>query len=170
MGISDDVGSRREALFFVLLTQFCGRRRPFFRPHFLGEKFATLDYIVELIDAGPLTPFFFVQVKTTTQGYTRRKEGRGRLKIQVSKEDMQRLCLYPAPTYVVGIDEREERGYIVSANEGSPSRIASMSTDFPLVCSTLELLWHEVKSFWEQRDMRLLNSVFSIGEGEEHNE
>lgn len=63
---SDAIGSRGEAIFFVLLTQFCGRQRPFFRPSFLGDKFATIDYFVELVDVGLLTPFFFVQVKTTT--------------------------------------------------------------------------------------------------------
>jgi hypothetical protein len=162
MTISDDIGTRGEALFFVLLTQFCGRSRPFFRPHFLGDKFATLDYLVELLDAGPSTPFFFVQVKTTSQGYTQNKKGERRLKTKVSRKDMGRLRLYPAPTYVIGIDEREERGYIMSANEGSPLRISSLPTTFPLDCRNLSALWHEVKGFWEERDMRLLKSTFTV--------
>jgi len=83
MAVSDDIGSRGEALFFIMLTRFCDRRLPYFRPHFLGEKFATLDYLIELVDAGSVTPFFFVQVKTTTQGYTRSRLGRRRLKVQV---------------------------------------------------------------------------------------
>src|SRR4051812_18901090 len=113
MAVSDDIGARGEALFFIMITRFCGRRRPFFRPHFLGEKFVTLDYMVELIDAGSATPFFFIQVKTTTQAYVRDRMGNQRLKIHVSRADMQRLVAYPAPTYVVGIDEIEEIGYIV---------------------------------------------------------
>ena len=161
MAISDDIGARGEALFFIMLTRFCGRRRPFFRPHFLGEKFVTLDYIVELIDAGPTTSFFFVQVKTTTQGYVRDMTGNKRLKVHVSHTDMQRLVSYPAPTYVVGIDEIAEMGYIIAANHDSPARIASLPTAFLLDCDTLEHLWHEVKTFWEQRDMRLEQSAFS---------
>ena len=162
MAVSDDIGARGEALFFIMITRFCGRRRPFFRPHFLGEKFETLDYIVELIGAGPITPFYFAQVKTTTKGYVQNKLGNKRLKVQVSQEDMQRLIFYPAPTYVVGIDEIEETGYIVSANHGSPTRISSLPTAFQLDCGNLERLWHEVKGFWEQRDMPLERSIFSI--------
>jgi len=158
--MNDDIGTRGEALFFVLLTQFCGRSRPFFRPHFLGDKFATLDYLVELVDAGSATPFFFVQVKTTTQGYTKQKDGKRRLKIQVSEADVRRMVLYPAPTYIVGIDERAEVGYIISANEEHLGRISSLPMDFPLNCTNLERLWNEVKVFWSQRDMRLRNSVF----------
>jgi hypothetical protein len=161
MTVSDDIGARGEALFFIMLTRFCGRRRPFFRPHFLGEKFVTLDYIVELTDAGSTTPFFFVQVKTTTQGYVHDRTGNKRLKVHVSHTDMQRLIFYPAPTYVVGIDEIAEIGYIVSANYGSPTRIASLPTTFPLDCDNLERLWHEVKAFCEQRDMRLEQSAFT---------
>jgi hypothetical protein len=161
MAVTDDIGRRGEALFVLLCTRFCGRRGPFFRPYFLGDKFATIDYLVELVDAGPGTPFFFVQVKTTTQGYTRPKAGRKRLRVQVVPDDMQRLVLYPAPTYVVGIDERDEIGYIVSANHDGPVRIASLPTTFPLDCHNMARLWDEVKQFWEQRDMRLLQSVFS---------
>jgi hypothetical protein len=55
MATGDDIGGRGESIFYVLLTNFCGRSRPFFRPHFLGEKFATLDYLVELIDTDKAT-------------------------------------------------------------------------------------------------------------------
>jgi hypothetical protein len=162
MSISDDIGTRGEALFFVLMTQFCGRHRPYFRPHFLGEKFIALDYLVELVGAGPRTPYFFVQVKTTAQGYTKRSGIRRRLKIQVSQEDMHRLVQYPAPTYVIGIDERDEVGYIVSANAGSPRRFSSLPTIFPLNCENLGRLWQEVRTFWDERDMTLAASVFSV--------
>jgi hypothetical protein len=160
MATRDDIGSRGEALFFIMLTRFCGRRMPYFRPHFLGEKFAALDYLVELVDAEAMTPYFFVQVKTTTLGYTQGKPGQRRLKVQVSAENVRRLIHYPAPTYIVGIDEREEKGYIVSGNQRTHLRVSSLSTQFPLDCMNLERLWNEVRDFWQQRDMKLLNSVF----------
>lgn len=162
MAVSDDIGTRGEALFYVLMTQFCGRQRPFFRPHFLGSKFTALDYLVELVDAGPITPYCFVQVKTTIRGYTRGSQATRRLKVQVSKDDMQRLVSFPAPTYVIGIDERDEIGYIVSANAGSPERFASLPAVFPLTCETLAMLWDEVRIFWSQRDMTLTGSVFAV--------
>jgi hypothetical protein len=157
--MSDDIGTRGEALFYVLITRFCGRKRPYFRPHFLGEKFETLDYLVELVDAAPGTPYFFVQVRTTTLGYTSRA-GNRRLKARVSRADMRRLVLYPAPTYVVGIDERQEVGYIISANDPKQAAPRSIPTTFPLTCGNLELLWLEVRAYWAGRDMSLSNSKF----------
>ena len=113
---------------------------------------------------GQAARFFFVQVKTTMQGYTQTRDGQRRLRVQVSQDDMSRLIQYPAPTYIIGIDEREEAGYIVAANEQSPNRISSLSTQFPLNCQSLEQLWNEVKDFWSQRDMRLTQSMFSASQ------
>lgn len=167
MSISDDIGTRGEALFYVLMTQFCGRPRPYFRPHFLGQKFIALDYMVELVDIGPVTPYFFVQVKTTAQGYTKGSRTTRRLKVQISPDDMHRLVNYPAPTYVIGIDERDEIGYIVSANAGSPVRFSSLPTVFPLTGDTLARLWEEVRTFWEQREMTLTGSAFAVSATED---
>jgi hypothetical protein len=52
MAASDDIGSRGEYLFSALIMNFCGRPVPYFRPRFLGEKARTLDFLVELVDAG----------------------------------------------------------------------------------------------------------------------
>lgn len=71
--------------------------RPIFRPRFLGDKYPTFDYIVEVVD--PPACFFFVQVKATTKGYTEHRPYR--LKVQVSQDDIDRMVAYPAPTRVV---------------------------------------------------------------------
>jgi hypothetical protein len=157
MAIRDDIGSRGEAICFVLLTQFCGRPRPYFRPHFLGEKFPTLDYMVELVDGDHQSGFFFIQVRATREGYT----GKGRLKVKVSKDDLNRMAEYPAPVYVIGIDEVGEAGFLLSAHESSRTTLSSMPTDYPLNCENLKRLWEEVKSYWDHRDMRLEESYFS---------
>ena len=162
MALSDDIGIRGEAVFVWLMMQDCGRPRPLFRPYFLGEKFPTLDYLVELVDTGPTTQSFFVQVKSTRQGYDRDKHGNLRLKVRVSANDMQRLALYPAPTYIVGIDEPQRRAYIVSAHQTNPTQLRGLPTTYSIDCQNLISLWHEVKDFWTQRDMQLRNSVFSI--------
>jgi hypothetical protein len=157
--MQDTIGNRGEALFYTLMTRFYDRSLPLFRPQFLGAKFATVDYMVELMDAGDTTPFFFVQVKTTTQGYTRKEH---RLKVQVLAEDLRRLIAYPAPTYIVGVDERQETGYFVAACDPMPNRLASLATTFPLTLATLEALWQEVHDFWHQRDMRFRGSRFAV--------
>lgn len=60
------------------------------------------------------------------------------------------LKFYPAPTYIVGIDEPQEKGYIVSANSENLESISSLSTKFPLNPENLKLLWDEVNNFWSQ--------------------
>src|SRR5580704_2442956 len=105
----------------MLITQFCDAGKPFFRPHFLGEKFATLDYLVELITTTSGVQFFFAQVKSTRGGYTMR--GGRRLKVSVSERDYRRMVAYPAPTYLFGIDEPDERGYFGCVRAGRRRRL-----------------------------------------------
>jgi hypothetical protein len=158
MAARDDMGSRGEYLFSALVMNFCGRSLPFFRPRFLGEKAPTLDFLVELVGAGE-QPFFFVQVKTPRQGYTRK--GPRRLKVAVPGNDVRRLSLIPAPTYLVGIDEPGEVGFILAILHGMTDRIPSLPTDFPLDVTNLPRLYEEVAQFWAGRDMARRHSVFS---------
>src|SRR4051794_27024176 len=106
MPTKDDIGNRGEAIFKVRITDPHGpRKEPLFRPYPLGEKFPTLDFLVELVGvrAGRVA-YFFAQVKATTRGLTRRPPVR--LNVRVSQEDIDRMLIYPGPTYVVGIDSQ----------------------------------------------------------------
>ncbi len=161
MAAEDDIGNRGEAIFYLRITDFCGRGVPYFRPRFLGEKAQTIDYLVELVNAGARTPFFFVQVKATRKGRTKR--GRSpRLKVSVSSDDIRRLSLYPAPTYLVGIDEPAETGYILAVLEGMKDSLGSLPAQFPLDGTNLPLLYQEARQFWSSRDMTMRQSVFSV--------
>jgi hypothetical protein len=139
----------------------CGNPRPYFLPHFLGAKAQTFDFLVGVIDPGQMPGFFFVQVRTTANGYTRK--GRN-LRVKVSREEMERLGRYPAPAYVVGIDEPSMpvRGYMVSANDPTQGGLTSLSTRYPLNPTNLALLWNEVKGFWAGQTKALTHSVFAI--------
>jgi hypothetical protein len=140
------LGQRGEVLFYLLITKFYGRTQPIFRPQFLGDKWPTVDFVVELTNyPGNLIPYFFVQVKTTQQGYTKKNN---RLKVKIPASDMKRLSLFPAPTYIVGVDELSEQGYIVSANGEYNQAATSLSTRFPINRETQDLLWQEVIDFW----------------------
>jgi hypothetical protein len=75
----EDIGERGQWLFSLLITDLCGRDDPFFRPRFLGDKYPTFDYIIEVVDRPWY--FFFVQVKGTTMGYTAEEN---RLRVQVT--------------------------------------------------------------------------------------
>ena len=151
-------GARGEAIFYVLMTEFHSEAGPIFRPQFLGDKWPTVDFIVELLGAGSGVPFFFVQVRTTRAGFTARQR---RLKVGVSRHSLRRLGMLPAPTYVVGIDEVGEAGYLVSANGESSSQITSMPTVHPIDRRRREQLWHEVYDYWRARQMTGFRSAFA---------
>jgi hypothetical protein len=155
---ADDIGERGQWLFCLLMTRLpAGRNEPYFRPRFLGDKFPTFDYLVELV--GIERYFFFVQVKTTQLGYRGGKSTR-RLRVNVDREDVQRMIASPVPAYVVGVDEPQELGYILSMNEPRKTGLGGLPTRHPLDRTNLERLWHEVRNFWASRDMVLTGSCF----------
>jgi hypothetical protein len=151
----EDIGERGQWLFSLLMTDLCGRDDSFFRPRFLGDKYPTFDYIVEVVDQPSY--FFFVQVKGTTLGYT--AEGH-RLRVQVMQDDIDRMVACPAPTYVVGIDVNAIGvGFLLSVNEPRDN-VASQTTQFRIDCGVLEQLRDEVIDFWSSRNMNLTGSRF----------
>ena len=161
MGNTDVIGGRGEAIAFAWLTKVCrDDDLPYFWPHFLGEKCQTFDFLVELVDAGDKTPFFFVQVKTTRKEYTKTQVP-PRLVVGVSEKDIRRMVNFPAPTYVVGIHEDEERAFVVSVHGDMADPIPSITTGYELTCETLKKLWEEVRDFWQARDMARTASLFS---------
>jgi len=143
--VRNALGQRGETIFFNLISKFHSNQGPIFRPQFLDAKWPTVDFIVELLGAGVTTPYFFVQVKATREGYTRRAN---RLKVKVSEKKVRELASYPAPTYIVGIDEIKERGYIASANGENLASLSSLSTSFPINKTNRKALWREVNDFW----------------------
>ena len=156
--MKDALGQRGERIFEVLITKFHLDTSPIFKPQFLGDKWQYVDFIVELVGAGSYIPYFFVQVKTTRQGYTQKEN---RLKVKVKEESVIGIASYPAPTYIVGIDDIREVGYLVSANGENSKSLSSLSTNFPINKQNREILWHEVNNFWNQYSPENLVSQFS---------
>lgn len=117
---------------------------------------------MELLGAGPSAPYFFVQVKTTRAGYTRKDR---RLKVQVDAGDLEALAAHPAPTYIVGIDDRTEQGYLVSPRGVTPGDLSSLSTRFPLDTANKAALWAEVRDYWRQVPPPGIASRFSDPDG-----
>jgi hypothetical protein len=151
----EDIGERGQWLFSLLITDLCGRDNPFFRPRFLGDKYPTFDYIVEVVDQPSY--FFFVQAKGTTLGYTAEEH---RLRVQVAQDDIDRMVACPAPTYVVGIDVNAIGvGFLLSVNEPRDN-VSSLTTRFRIDCGVLEQLRDEVIASWSSRNMTLTGSRF----------
>jgi hypothetical protein len=161
IGISDFIGGRGEAIAFARLGRIWrdDADLPYFWPHYLGEKCETFDFLVELVDAGESTPFFFVQVKSTRKDFSK-SQIPPRLQVQVSQKDVRRMVAFPAPTYVVGVHEGEERAFIVSVYGAMIEAIHSITTAHELTGETLRRLWQEVREFWEGRDMSRSASSF----------
>lgn len=108
---------------------------------------------MELLGAGSTIPYFFVQVKTTRGVYTQKEK---RLKVSVAGDDIRLLASYPAPTYVVGIDEVNRNSFLVSANGENLRSLSSLSTQFAINSANRRLLWEEVKDYWASlTDMRM---------------
>lgn len=56
---------------------------------------------------------------------------------------------YPAPTYLIGVDEVDEVGFRGPAITGGPTRYRSLPTTHPLAdLATLQALFSEVEAFW----------------------
>src|SRR5262245_45881943 len=153
----DHLGRRGENIAFTRLAEVCqANDLPYFVPYFLGDKCPLFDAFVELVGAGDKTPFFFAQVKATREGYNTK----GRLKVEVKKSDVVSMVLYPAPTYLIGIDEKQETAYVVAVHGGMNKKTSSLSTAHPLNRTTLKHLWDEVKDYWKDKDMAQKTSRF----------
>ncbi len=98
MGKSDYIGGRGESIASMRLDRIwrTDADLPYFWPHFLGEKKKTFDFLVELVDAGPNTPFFFVQVKTTRKDCTK-TQSPPRLRVEISAEDIRQMVRLSGP-------------------------------------------------------------------------
>ncbi len=146
MSPKDLLGSRGESIAKVRLLDFCGNLLPYFDVHFLGEKFPTYDLLVELIGVTGSKPYFFAQVKSTR---TAGKSAKAKLKTQLKAEDVQAMLECPIPTYLIGVDERNEIAYIVSIHGSIEGGVASIPRTYPLDPGNLKILHDEVRTYWK---------------------
>jgi hypothetical protein len=145
--MSNDIGKRGERIFTVLIGRYFDPNGYLFDPIFLGDKYPTVDFYLDLLNYTDKKGFFFVSVKTTTQGYTSDKS---KLKIQVSKEELKELIKYPIPVYLFGIDAVEEKAYFTCVNHINTNiNLNGISVGYELNKLSMNLLWEEVKQFWD---------------------
>lgn len=152
----DHLGRRGESIAFVRLTEVCQADAPYFLPHFLGDKCPLFDALVELVGTGDKPAYFFAQVKATSEGYN----AKGRLRVEVKKSAVLGLVRFPAPTYVIGIDEQQERAFIVAVCGDMNRKITSLNAAHELNAGTLKALWDEVRDYWKGKDMERRSSRF----------
>lgn len=159
----DEIGTLGESIFeTIILRKTYGYY--LFNPCFVGDKWAGIDYYVELSNADRPS-FFLVQIKTTTLGYTRSNHN---LKVSLSEKNCKKLFQYPAPTYLVGIDGENinNLGYILNIKSSGTKHYSSMPTIFELNEENRYKLWKEVDLYWKNSKNRNFkrgfNSYFKI--------
>ncbi|HET7228946.1 MAG TPA: hypothetical protein VFJ16_03055 [Longimicrobium sp.] len=145
---------RGESWFQLNICKKDGAGRPLFRPAHLGGKWPTVDYLVEAVGRPDPDAFFFAQVKCSENA------NGGAIPVTISDDMWLRLRALPAPTYIFGIDDVTESGYILSVN-GYRGPIRSVPRTFPLDVENRERLWNEVVGYWERRAVEMpFTSVF----------
>jgi hypothetical protein len=78
----------------------------------------------------------------------------------IDRRDVQRMASSPTPAFVVGIDEPQKIGYLLSMNEPRQAGIGGLPARHLLDCGNLRRLWQEVQHFWASRNMVLTGSHF----------
>ena len=92
MSDQNRIGIHGEFLFQSLITRMCYGRF-FFHPMPMGEKHPTTDMVVELLEPVRVRSLFYVQVKSTSRGYTGTGSHR-RLAVRLTRSDVEKLKKY----------------------------------------------------------------------------
>jgi hypothetical protein len=66
----------------------------------------------------------------------------------------------PFPTYLVGVDEPNDRAYVVSIHGNLRGPITSMPSRYPLTPRNLRRLWEEVTAYWMKLNAAAKESAF----------
>jgi hypothetical protein len=146
-------------MLFLKLTAWVAPSVSLFQPVFLGDKWPTADFYVELMTSRRPRPYFFIQAKATTAGYLQNPR---RLRVRLTRRDEARLVRIPAPTYLVGIDETNNRAYIRSVHTRANSAVSSLRASYPLTIRNLHRLYQEVLEFWRHNASKPTRSVFDV--------
>lgn len=157
--LQDVIGFRGEKITELALTNFKDFKRPLFQIGFLGDKWPSIDFYVELNRVRGKRPYFFVQTKATAGQITKRSQN---LTISTTKKDIKRLLRIPGPTYLMGVHEPSRRSFIRSVHAGLPERaITRIPLSHELTSANLRILHTEVKEFWNSTTHKPAGSHFS---------
>jgi len=146
---TDQIGDLGELIAAAALSRpVLGKyKRPLFKATHLGGKYKAVDFVVDVLgpNANSLG-IFFVQVKST---FAHVKHARSRLPVKVDLQKHNCMVRLPIPTYLIGVELRTERAYIVSAFAPRQTQISSITRDYPLDCDQTRIkLYAELKSHW----------------------
>ncbi len=153
--LTDIIGDRGEIIFELAVTHYQTFGYPLFKPVFLGEKWPAIDYYVQLLRTEEITPFFFVQIKSTHNDINDET-----LSISLTKEQSGNLFKMTAPTYLVGIHEPTQRAFIRSVHTKPAQGIYKIPLKYELTPKNLKILHQEVYDFWKNTIYKPFTSAF----------
>jgi hypothetical protein len=144
----DQIGDLGELLAAAALSRPVGGRfnRPLFRATALGGKYPTADFLVDLLAPnGSASGFFLAQIKATAAETDSRK----RLPITIPIRKFNALVRLPVPTFLIGVDLRSERSYLVAAARKRQRPVSGAAKVYCLSDDSVRIdLYKEVQSFW----------------------
>lgn len=154
-------GDLGESLASVFLSRKTSQGN-LFRTTMIGGKWPTIDIYAEIISNTASRMFCFFQVKTTDQGYTKKKKN---LKVGIDLDDLIKLSQYHAPSYLIGIDHNptepfKSKPYIAAIRGNYSKRISSLPTAFELTEANLILLRDEVVGFWNSANANTIKTTY----------
>jgi hypothetical protein len=147
----NQIGRHAELITAELLSRPVGPpfRRPLLRVVFLGDKYPTADFLVDILDPSDNScGFCFLQVKGTTGGSTTAT----RMKADVPVDKFNRLCRLPAPAYLLAVDLFTRDAYLTAACRVRTTSVSSVTKKFPISQDSVKIgLYREVLNFWTIR-------------------
>jgi hypothetical protein len=155
--LNDVTGFRGEKIVELCLTDYQAFTKPLFRPGFLGEKWPSIDFYVELVAVPGKRLYFFAQAKATRSALTARF-----LNISTKKRDIDRLLRIPGPTYLLGVHEPTKKVFVRSIHTGIPVRaITRIPRLYELTSANLQTLHREVRDYWATTGHKPTSSAFA---------
>src|SRR5580704_12932969 len=146
------IGFRGEKVVELCLTNYQSFSSPLFRPGFLGDKWPSIDFYVELLAVRGKKPYFFCQAKATK---SRLLTSSRKLRISTKRQDIVRLMRIPGPTYIFGIHEPSRRVFVRAVHGKTKQRaITTIPLTHELTPTNLRALHSEVRRFWEGSDYK----------------
>ena len=120
-------------------------------------------HFAEMLSSTNQRMFCFFQVKSTELGYT--KKGKKKLRVQVPKDQLNKLVNFNAPTYLIGVDYNKlnpplSACYIKTVRGNYSKGISSMDITLPLNAANLVTLRNEVEAFWTALNLLILKSTY----------
>ena len=157
--LRDVTGFRGEKIVELCLTDYRTFPAPLFRPGFLGDKWPTIDFYVELHGVRGKRLYFFGQVKATTSKLITSSTT---LSVSTKKTDIERLLRIPGPTYILGVHEPSKRVFVKSVHSGIPMKaITRIPLKYELTSANLKRLHDEVRKYWSSTVHKPTSSVFA---------